>query len=231
MGELVDERDRRARGRGRRRGPSPRTRCRGTRPAGAGRPRGRRSARAVSGRPWVSTKPTTTSVPRLVPAAALVEHGERLADARARRRGRCGACLGPWRHVLRACSWSSARLSSSTFTPGSPRKPSDRPSVCADDQLAHRVDRQVAGLGDPWAWSRAFATEMWGSSPRARRGHRVDGTSCRRQPVLSPVGGRPAATTSSSSVWVGRARGSTRPTSSGSIAVAAADGHGSRTGQ
>ena len=34
-------------------------------PAGAGaRPRGRRSPRPSAGRPWVSTKPTTTSVPR-----------------------------------------------------------------------------------------------------------------------------------------------------------------------
>ena len=44
------------------------------RPARAARPRGPRACAAVCGRPWVSTKPTTTSVPRSTPALALVEH-------------------------------------------------------------------------------------------------------------------------------------------------------------
>ena len=46
-----------------------------------GTPRGRGAGPRCSGRPWVSTKPTTTSVPRCAPAPALVEHGEGLAHA------------------------------------------------------------------------------------------------------------------------------------------------------
>ena len=40
------------------------------------------SASIVCGRPYVSTKPTTTSVPRSLAAVALLEHGVGLADAR-----------------------------------------------------------------------------------------------------------------------------------------------------
>ena len=48
---------------------------------GGGSPRGRRAAPRCCARPWVSTKPTTTSVPRSCAPPALVEHGEGLADA------------------------------------------------------------------------------------------------------------------------------------------------------
>ena len=47
----------------------------------AARPRGRRSARRSSARPCVSTKPTTTSVPRSARRRPSFEHRERLADA------------------------------------------------------------------------------------------------------------------------------------------------------
>ena len=66
----------------RRRRRAPRGPSRGTRPSGEVRPRAPRTGRAVLARPWVSTNPTTTSVPRVGPPPPLVEHGEGLADAR-----------------------------------------------------------------------------------------------------------------------------------------------------
>ena len=62
VGELVDERDLGLAGEHARRGPSRRA-GRGD-ATGAGRPPARRAASAVLARPWVSTSPTTTSVPR-----------------------------------------------------------------------------------------------------------------------------------------------------------------------
>ena len=64
VGELVDERDAPARGRGPRRRPSPRTSRRGTSIARRGTTSRSPICAAVFGRPWVSTNPTTTSVPR-----------------------------------------------------------------------------------------------------------------------------------------------------------------------
>ena len=62
--ELVDERPRRAAGRGWRRRPSPRTPGRGSGASSGARTSRSRICAAVFGRPCVSTKPTTTSVPR-----------------------------------------------------------------------------------------------------------------------------------------------------------------------
>ena len=79
--QLVDEGDLRAAGQdgvdvhlgeGRRRGRSA---------SGGAPPPGRRACAAVCSRPWVSTKPTTTSVPRPLRAVGLLEHREGLADA------------------------------------------------------------------------------------------------------------------------------------------------------
>ena len=67
----------------------------------------------------------------VAPAAALVEHGERLSDS-------CrGSQVEPELSALHghslpyARSASSARFSSRTFTAGSPRKPRPRPAVCS----------------------------------------------------------------------------------------------------
>ena len=70
-----------ARAQDRVRDPSPRTARRGTRRSGAGRLEAAERS-AVCGRPCVSTKPTTTSVPRSARRRALVEHRVGLADAR-----------------------------------------------------------------------------------------------------------------------------------------------------
>ena len=63
---------------------------------------------------------------------------------------------------------SSARLSSSTFTRGSPKKPNWRPSVCAVDERPHREpSRPAARRATRATWRTAFAGEMSGSSPDA----------------------------------------------------------------
>ena len=78
--------------------------------------------------------------------------------------------------VTRSLSWrSSARLSSSTFTAGSPSTPNARSSVLALDEREHRAEREVPQrAATRGAWSFAFATVMCGVEPAARRGHRVD---------------------------------------------------------
>ncbi len=107
------------------------------------RPPARPSAR----RPCVSTKPTTTSVAALARAPALVQ----ASRTSCRRPG--GAEVDaelPARHALRLrLDRSSARLSSSTLTPGSPRKPSERPSVCSSTSASTSVESQAALVGDP----------------------------------------------------------------------------------
>ena len=79
----------------------------------------------------------------LVAPPALVEHRERLADAG--RRSEVDAELPAChrRQPTVTDSWSSARLSSSTLTPGSPRKPSERPSVWSSIELVHLGERDA----------------------------------------------------------------------------------------
>ena len=94
-------------GRGRRRRPSPRTSRRGTSTWRRGTTSRSPTCSAVFGRPCVSTKPTTTSVAVLGAAAPLVQHRERLADAR---RGAEVDAERPARHARqRAASAPSRR--------------------------------------------------------------------------------------------------------------------------
>ena len=60
---------------------------------------------------------------------------------------------------------SSARLSPSTLTPGSPRKPSERSARVHLDQRKDFVELEPPRLCDPPAWRRAFAGVMCGSRP------------------------------------------------------------------
>ena len=138
--ELVDERDLGLARQDRRRRPSPRRSRRGTRSPCAGTTSRSPICSAVFARPWVSTKPTTTSVPRSRAPVALVEHGEGLADAR---RGAEVDAELPASHGVQATTSasSSARLSSSTLTPCSPRKPSERPLRVLVDEREHLVER------------------------------------------------------------------------------------------
>ena len=136
----------RGRGRGSRRGPSPRTTCRGGRPWRRGIT-GRSRELLGGARPVVGLDVADDDVGAALGAApALVEHGEGLADARrgAQVDAQAAAC---------SCATSSAasraRLSSRTFTPSSPRNPSDRPAVCSSTSASTVVDGQAALLGDP----------------------------------------------------------------------------------
>ena len=61
---------------------------------------------------------------------------------------------------------ATARLSSSTLTPGSPRKPSPRPSVFSSISRSTAPSDEAVGLRRrARAWSSAYAGEMCGSSP------------------------------------------------------------------
>ena len=74
----------------------------------------------------------------------------------ARRRGRCAASLVPSRHGLSRLLAtdrgvrSSARLSCSTLTAGSPMKPSVAAGGVLLDQARHLGERRSAGPGDAW---------------------------------------------------------------------------------
>ena len=180
VGELVDQRDLGRAGDAPRRRPSPRTSA----PRYVDRAAGHdlevaRSAPRCSARPWVSTNPTTTSVPRLARRRALVEHREGLADA-----GR-GAEVDAERAARHASKPTGRhcgtiadrgrRLSSSTF---------DRLLAEDAERPVRRVvvDQRAAPSrrGSP----RSSATRARlqprvghrdvGVEPGARRGHRVD---------------------------------------------------------
>ena len=89
----------------------------------------------------------------------------------------------------RDCRRSSARLSSSTLTAGSPRTPNARPSVLALTKLEHGGGRAGGALSRTrGACSLAFATVICGVESAARRGHCVDrDRHVGRQAVLRPV--------------------------------------------
>ena len=124
---------------------------------------------AVVGRPCVSTKPTTTSVPRSGAPAALVEHRERLARRRAPPRGRCEVCRGSCDQPTETLDDSSARVEGEVELEhvhrGSPRTPSVRRVVCSSTRRVTAAIDMPRALATRGAWSRALATEMCGSSP------------------------------------------------------------------
>ena len=82
------------------------------------------------------------------------------------RRGRCGACRGPWRKWTRIRRpASSARLSARTFTRGSPMNPSVRSCVFSSTSSSTRSSSSPRDRATRGAWSLALAGEMSGSSP------------------------------------------------------------------
>ena len=83
--------------------------------------------------------------------------------------------IAPLLQVTRRGRASSARLSSSTFTRGSPRKPSQRSSVWAATSVAHLRLGQVAGGGDAGDLELGRGRADVRVEPAARRGDQVDG--------------------------------------------------------
>ncbi len=106
------------------------------------------------GRPWVSTKPTTTSVPRAEPPVRLAEHGVGLADpgrgaevdgepAARRTLLQCPAGHPPARGVR------DREVQLNTLTRGSPRTPRVRPWVLPSTSHRTSSTRQAASRRDP----------------------------------------------------------------------------------
>ena len=106
-----------------------------------------------------------------------------------RRRARGEKMLADWRAIYALCSLSSARLSSRTFTPGSPKKPERatvgvlRRSAAARSRAAGAGRRRRGATG-----ARAYAGEMSGSMPERRGRDRVDRDVADRQArVVRPL--------------------------------------------
>ena len=78
------------------------------------------------------------------------------------------------RHLLFLSSLSRARLSSSTLTPGSPKKPRPRPSVFSEISFCTVASGRWRTAAMRRAWSCAYAGEMSGIDPRRRGRDRVD---------------------------------------------------------
>ncbi len=70
--------------------------------------------------------------------------------------------------------WSRARFSSSTFTPGSPRKPSERPSVLSSISSLTRSSGDAARLGDAVGLDAGVGLGDVGIDAGGRVGDRVD---------------------------------------------------------
>ena len=106
--QLVDEHELRVTRAGWRRDPSPRTARRGRRRSCAGRSAGRAAVPRCAARPCVSTKPTTTSVPRSarrLPSSSM----SKVLPTPGLRRGRCAGCRAPTHSQRTACSVASRR--------------------------------------------------------------------------------------------------------------------------
>ena len=120
--------------------------------------------------------------------AALVEHGEGLAHTRRGAEIDAQARLEPCLYSDATDKRSRSRLSSSTLTARSPRKPHCRFWVwraTAASTVAKGSDRTRATRA---AWMRALAIEMSGSSPDAEAVTASTGTSASgREPVATTV--------------------------------------------
>ena len=191
----------RAGGRGPRRRPSPRTSRRGSSIVRRGTTSRSPTCSAVFGRPWVSTKPTTTSVPRSRAAAALVEHREGLADAG---RGAEVDAKRPARHApQRAASEPGRRGRGSARARSRPARRGSRASVrrCARRRASSTCrEREPACARDAGGLERASAREMCGSRPEPEDVTASTGTRRRREAVLASVRGDRGSRTSWSSV-------------------------------
>ena len=131
--------------------PRRRRRCR-ARAGGAPRRASRRSCRRPAPRPG-----RCAAHPRL----AVLRDAARVLDS-------------PAHHPPGYC-WSSARLSSSTLTAGSPMKPRSRPSVWAAMTVADLIGADAAGLGDAVDLQVGVGGGDVGVQPAAAGGHRVGG--------------------------------------------------------
>ena len=147
----------------------------------------------------------------LLAPLALVEHGERLADARrgaevdAQRAPRSRPAHGDGhqpscRPTDSRCAQpasigatsSRARLSSSTLTPGSPRMPSGRSCVWSSTRRSTSSSRGPARRGDAGRLEAGVAHRDLRVEAGARRGHGVDGHQrVGAEAVLVAVGGDP----------------------------------------
>ena len=176
-------------GRGRRRRPS----RRGSRPGSSTARRGTTSrpstCPAVKDRPCVSTKPTTTSVPRSGVGGPR-RAWRTVFRRRGRRRGRCAVVRGP-RSRSSPCpvvgrrqpaAPARARLSSVTLTRGSTEEP-ERPALgVVVDQVLYLRRREPAGRSDAGDLQLAYAGEMCGveAAGGGGEGVRRDGAGRRR---------------------------------------------------
>ena len=128
------------------------------------------------------------------PPATLVQHRERLADARrgAEVDAELAACHGGSLriHEMR----SSAMFNSRTLTPGSPRKPERAPVGVVVDELVHLCEREPPHPRHPRGLQPRVRDRDVRVEPRAGRGDRVHRhLRGRREPVLLAVVARPAA--------------------------------------
>ena len=130
-------------------------------PAGARSPRAGASSRASGEGRWSDRAADPPSVITALPSAFD--------------RPSCAICARP-----RA---SSARLSASTLTRGSPRRPRKRPSMLLVDELTHASSGRLRALATRGTWKSAASGEMCGSRPLAEVvtrsiGTGADGFSC-----------------------------------------------------
>ena len=138
-------------------------------------------------RPAVGLDEADDDVGRRARAGAGPRRASRRSCRRpGRRRGRCGAGPLAMRERPTARGSSSARLSSSTFTPGSPRNPSERPSRVLVDRAASTSRAAGPGRARPRRLQPGVRGRDVRVEARAGRGHRVDRhVGVGREPVLA----------------------------------------------
>ena len=160
-------------------------------------------ARSRKKMPVVITLPISTmNMTGLRHCSARVELRERVADRGdddvAREDAAGCACHQAF------CSLSSARLSSSTLTPGSPRKPSERPSVLSSISCSTARAAGCADGGDAARLELGVGRRDVRVDARARRRHRVDGdVADRRAPGCT---GRSSLRIAAAAAWTFLAR-------------------------
>ena len=134
----------------------------------------------------------------LGPSPALAQHGEGLADARARRRGRCAGGRGSraesTEHPHRgAASWSRVEVEEHHVHARRRRaRRGDGPRCARRPGRAPSSTGRSRASATRGAWRRALATEMCGSSPEAEPVTASTGTAdLGREAVRLAVGGDP----------------------------------------
>ena len=98
--------------------------------------------------------------------------------------------IPPLRLARAACS--TAMLSSSTLTRGSPSVPNVRPSVCSATSRSTVASSRPLACATRATWSAAYAGEMCGSSPEPEAVTASGGMSLTATPSRVGDGGLPA---------------------------------------